>query len=518
MEWRSRWDADGWNRSSDELMRRSWCAIRAIVMPKAAVPGQKRKAKVDGKVEKKRAGRTKQVLSSSSDEEETKRFDPQEIQALRAALLDWYDRNHRVLPWRRNKCSLKTEKGKKGAPMDLPDQKFAYLVWVSEIMLQQTRVATVIDYFDKWMNIWPTVQDLASATQEQVNDCWTGLGYYRRARYLLEGAKYVVNELGGKFPEDASGLGKIPGIGPYTAGAISSIAFGKHEPLVDGNVIRVLARLRALAEDPTSAASKKLHWELATQLVDVERSGDFNQAVMELGATICTPKGPLCGECPIKRHCQAYKRQQRGQGSVMDFPPKVEKAPPKDVHLSLCILEEITRKNGKQAAETRFLLVQRPEGGLLAGLWEFPSVIVEKEAPKEEKKRMITERVNGLLGANVEDEPFTIVHRSTVGQCTHIFSHQKHTMEVEWMLVSRGSLPPSLAEEGERPSLRWVDGAEIGDHPLTTGQKKALALLSKCTSRVARIGGAPATSKGAKAEDGGKAQKTLVGFFTKKNI
>lgn len=471
------------------------------------------------KTRKRSLGRTNQVLSSDSEEEETNRFGPHEVEAVRVELLAWYDRNHRVLPWRRNRDSKKTEEENGGAPMDLCDQKFAYLVWVSEIMLQQTRVSTVIDYFHRWMNTWPTVQDLASATQEQVNDCWTGLGYYRRARYLLEGAKYVVNELNGNFPEEAAGLGKIPGIGPYTAGAISSIAFRKHEPLVDGNVIRVLARLRALSEDPTSTTSKKLHWELASQLVDVERPGDFNQAVMELGATICTPKGPSCGECPIRKHCQAYRLQQRGQGSVMDYPPKVEKAPPKEVHLSLCILEEITQKNGKEALETRFLLVQRPEGGLLAGLWEFPSVIVQKEASKKEKKQLITERISGLLGANVEEQPFKIVHRSMVGQCTHIFSHQKHTMEVEWMLVSRDGSAPDSEEEDSQPSLRWVGGGDIGDHPLTTGQKKALGLLSKCTARVARVGDAPATAvKKAKAEGGSKAQKTLVGFFAKKNM
>ena len=178
-----------------------------------------------------------------------------------------------------------------------------YATWVSEIMLQQTRVETVIRYFLTWMERFPTIEALASASAEEVNSVWAGLGYYRRARMLHEGAQHVVRELGGRLPRTVPELLKIKGVGPYTAGAIASIAFAQAAPVVDGNVIRVFSRLHAIDGDP--ATLLKPSWKLAEHLLDRSRPGDYNQGLMELGATVCTPKSPKCGECPLQNQCRA---------------------------------------------------------------------------------------------------------------------------------------------------------------------------------------------------------------------
>uniref|UniRef100_A0A4X2LJJ8 Adenine DNA glycosylase n=1 Tax=Vombatus ursinus TaxID=29139 RepID=A0A4X2LJJ8_VOMUR len=176
-------------------------------------------------------------------------------------------------------------------------------------MLQQTQVATVIGYYTRWMQKWPTLQDLAGASLEEVNQLWAGLGYYSRGRRLQEGARKVVEELGGHVPRTANMLQKLlPGVGRYTAGAIASIAFGQVTGVVDGNVTRVLCRVRAIGADPRSPSVTQHLWSLAQQLVDPARPGDFNQAAMELGATVCTPRGPLCPKCPVRGFCQAQKR------------------------------------------------------------------------------------------------------------------------------------------------------------------------------------------------------------------
>ncbi|XP_038965136.1 adenine DNA glycosylase isoform X8 [Rattus norvegicus] len=220
-----------------------------------------------------------------------------DVTAFRRNLLSWYDQEKRDLPWRK--------RVKEEANLD----RRAYAVWVSEVMLQQTQVATVIDYYTRWMQKWPTLQDLASASLEEVNQLWSGLGYYSRGRRLQEGARKVVEELGGHVPRTAETLQQLlPGVGRYTAGAIASIAFDQVTGVVDGNVIRVLCRVRAIGADPTSSFVSHHLWDLAQQLVDPARPGDFNQAAMELGATVCTPQRPLCSHCPVQSLCRAHQR------------------------------------------------------------------------------------------------------------------------------------------------------------------------------------------------------------------
>ena len=217
-----------------------------------------------------------------------------EVVQVRSKLLKWFAQNCRTLPWRtiaRNEPDL---------------NKRGYAVWVSEIMLQQTQVATVIDYYNRWMKKWPTLQDLSEASLDEVNQMWAGLGYYSRGKRLWEGAKKVVADLRGEMPRTAESLIKeLPGVGRYTAAAIASIAVGQAVGLVDGNVIRVVSRMRKIGADSTSSDVLETIWSNAGRLVDPDHAGDLNQSLMELGATICTPKLPSCATCPVADHCRA---------------------------------------------------------------------------------------------------------------------------------------------------------------------------------------------------------------------
>lgn len=246
----------------------------------------------------------------------------------------WYTKERRKLPWRGDLPPYGKGKPKTDAasttfkkyfktdhtvsidgsqvsqsPSEVPEITTVspYAVWVSEVMLQQTRVETVIDYHMRWMKAFPSVAALAQANIDDINKLWEGLGYYRRAKLLQEGAKKVVHDFHGNLPPDIEDLKQIPGIGPYTAGAISSIAFQKPVPLVDGNVIRVLSRTRAIAATPKNKLLVNLCWTLAGKLVSPLRPGDFNQALMELGATLCTVQSPRCKECPVRESCLAYR-------------------------------------------------------------------------------------------------------------------------------------------------------------------------------------------------------------------
>ena len=275
------------------------------------------------------------------------------------ALLAWWDAGHADLPWRRTKDP--------------------YAVWVAEVMLQQTQIATVLSYYERWMGRLPTVQALAAADLDEVLKLWEGLGYYRRARHLHEAARMVVEVYGGEVPGTVEALRKLNGVGAYTAGAIASIAFGLRAPVVDGNVVRVLSRLVDLEEDVTETATRKMLWRLATALVPEERAGDYNQALMELGQRVCTHGTPACHECPISAHCLA---RQRGTQLERPVRPARRRTPHYDVAA------------GVIWHEGRFLIAQRPLNGLLGGLWEFPGGKQEKgEALPETLRREILEEL-----------------------------------------------------------------------------------------------------------------------------
>ncbi|CAC5394933.1 mutY [Mytilus coruscus] len=331
-------------------------------------------------------------------------FSSQEVKEFRELLVKWYSENKRDLPWRRQITN--------------PDvNQRAYAVWVSEVMLQQTQVATVISYYNKWMQKWPTLQDLSKASLEEVNETWSGLGYYSRGRRLHEGAQKVVHEMKGEMPKTADELLKqLPGVGKYTAGAIASIAYGQATGIVDGNVIRVLCRMRKMGGDSTSQPVQDKLWQHANSLVDPDKAGDFNQGMMELGATVCTPKTPSCNTCPVRSLCLANKevefdKQEKTKEltkdkskpiitdieccidscplciqsseewdsslGVQNYPRKGKKKAAREEQTKVCIL---CKKNKTQAL---YCIVQRPQKGLLAGLWEFPSLKLDGDSSKE---------------------------------------------------------------------------------------------------------------------------------------
>ena len=272
--------------------------------------------------------------------------------------MEWYRTNRRKFPWRGDTLP-------DGAAPPAPS---AYGTWISEIMLQQTRTETVIPYWNRWMETYPTVQHLAAADIEQVNRLWAGLGYYRRARQLLDGSKMIVSEFGSVVPDTVQQLLTVPGIGPYTAGAIASIAYGKSEALVDGNVIRVLSRLRAINTKMGPELNKQC-WKLAQNLVDIENAGEFNQGLMELGSVVCKPTNPQCSSCPISSFCSAKQiedmQKLRVDGGpplqVTDFPVKAEKKKSKEMSFQVYLFYV------KQVTGNLFLMVKRPDTGLLAG-------------------------------------------------------------------------------------------------------------------------------------------------------
>ncbi len=297
-------------------------------------------------------------------------------------LLDWYGRSKKPLPWR--------------------DSPTPYHVWISEIMLQQTRIEAVIPYYLRFMAELPTVHDLASVPDDRLMKLWEGLGYYSRARNLKKAANVIVTSYGGELPRTADELRNLPGIGDYTAGAVASISFGEPEPAVDGNVLRVFSRVTAMADDIRVDRTKKAVREDLRKIYPTGAdAGQFTQALMELGETVCLPNTePRCADCPIREHCTACRNGTTGR-----YPVKSGKKARRVEERTVLLI----RHGG------RYLLQKRPEEGLLAGMWEFPNV--ERHLGRE-KVREAAES----LGCTVNDV-------RPVGMAKHIFSH------VEWHMI-----------------------------------------------------------------------------------
>lgn len=295
-------------------------------------------------------------------------------------LLEWYHKNARVLPWR--------------------SQPTPYRVWISEMMLQQTRVDTVIPYFMKFISELPTVQALAAVEEDKLLKLWQGLGYYNRALNLKKAAQILVAEHQGELPSELTQLVSLPGIGPYSAGAIASIAFGKAVPAVDGNVLRIIARLHASREDISNTKIKRQMQEIAAQLVSQEEPGHFNQALMDLGATICIPNGqPKCIQCPVSKHCKAYRH-----GLTSEIPIKVLKKVRSVDKKTVFVI----------SSKGKFALRKREAGGLLPNLWEFPNVDVY--LTENQCKDVLTDM-------GIEVKQITELRPSK-----HIFSHREWHM------------------------------------------------------------------------------------------
>ncbi|KAL5062376.1 hypothetical protein RYX36_024113 [Vicia faba] len=415
--------------------------------------------------------KTQTLVKTEDIEDAVSFFSKDETHKLRAVLLDWYDHNHRVLPWRTisNHSNVKEEEEEV--------EKRAYGVWVSEIMLQQTRVQTVIAYYNRWMLKWPTIHHLANASLEEVNEIWAGLGYYRRARFLLEGAKKIVAE-GGSIPKTASLLRKIPGIGDYTSGAIASIAFKEAVPVVDGNVIRVIARLRAVSENPKDSAIIKRFWEIAAQLVDPLRPGDFNQALMELGATVCTPLNPSCSSCPASEFCHALSIAKRDStAAVTDYPIKGVKVKQRSDFSAVCVVELL---GDEKQSSSKFVLVKRPDEGLLAGLWEFPSVLVAGETAPLARRKATDCFLKKDLKIDMK-KTGNIILREDVGEFVHIFSHIRLKLYVELLVLQLKGKVDDLIKSEDDETITWkcVDSNALSSMGLTTSVRKVYNMVQK---------------------------------------
>lgn len=285
------------------------------------------------------------MLIPSDNSADSRNVQPVPDPAFSVALLNWYDQNPAQMPWR--------------------GSRDPYCIWLSEVMLQQTRVATVESYYRRFLERYPAVEALAAAPIDDVLKLWEGLGYYARARNLHRLARQIVNDHAGRFPASAKALQQLPGIGRYTAAAIASIAFDQTVAVLDGNVIRVLSRLIDLPEEISQMRVEQQLWTLAESLLPAERPGDYNQALMDLGRTICTPREPDCRHCPVQSFCQAF-----AQGTQSLRPVKKQKSPLPNVRAAAAILRD---------AKDRILLVQRPAEGLLGGLWALPGGRCEAE-------------------------------------------------------------------------------------------------------------------------------------------
>ena len=333
------------------------------------------------------------------------------------ALLHWYNQNARDLPWRKD--------------------PHPYAVWVSEIMLQQTRVETVIPYFERWMRSFPTLAALASASQQQVLAAWEGLGYYGRARNLHKSAQIVMERYGGDLPSDLDSLSKLAGIGRYTAGAIGSIAFGLDTAALDGNIRRVLARLFDVSEPARSAAGEKRLWELAEIHLPHGRAAEYNQALMDLGAMICTPRQPDCKSCPLHSNCLALAR-----GTVEERPARQQRQPTPRYIVTAAVIWR----------EGNVLIAQRPANGLLGGLWEFPG---GKQQPGEDLVGCLKREIQEELQAKIEVGAELGVYR-------HAYTHFKVTLHAFQCCLENGDQPQPI----EAQDLRWVRPVELAKYPM----------------------------------------------------
>ena len=341
-------------------------------------------------------------------------------------LLKWYRENKRDLPWRKTSDP--------------------YSIWLSEIMLQQTQVATVIGYYNRFLEKFPTVDALANASEEDVYKLWEGLGYYSRARNLMRCARQVVEEHNGRFPASVEALKKLSGIGPYTAGAVASIAFDVKAHAVDGNVMRVISRLDEMGLDISDPKNRVYFENRVLELMEAS-PGDFNQGLMELGATICKPTNPICRSCPVNSHCKAYEN-----GSQKSYPYKKPKAEKKKENIAVIIVKN----------QEKILIVKRGPDGLLSNLWGFPSLEVQDHGSS-----------NNHLVQEFLEETFSMraSYIGTIKGKRHIFTHRIWTMDL--YIYELESVPEVI----EDPQVAWVDSESLMEYAIPTAFKKLLNLL-----------------------------------------
>ena len=342
------------------------------------------------------------------------------------SLINWYERNKRKLPWRNT-----------GDP---------YRIWISEVMLQQTQVETVLPYYKRFLQTFPNLKSLANAELSQVLKMWEGMGYYARARNLLKAAQVIVKENKGRMPSSCDELVKIPGIGPYTAAAVASIAFNENVPVVDGNVARVLSRVLRMEEPPSKNKSKLA--AAAKMLLPQGQSGDFNQAMMELGALICVPQNPKCAKCPVSVLCKAY--QEMADPSVLPVITPKKETPHYDVVVGI-----IWHKG-------RIFIDQRPENGLLGGLWEFPG---GKQEDGETLEECLAREIREELGIRVKVKKHFLTVR-------HAYTHFKITLHSFQCKLLKGTPKPQKAID-----WKWVRPQEMTSYAFPKANKRILEAL-----------------------------------------
>jgi len=336
--------------------------------------------------------------------------------------LSWYRTHRRSLPWR--------------------ETQDPYRIWLSEIMLQQTQVATVIPYYERFLQRFPTVSDLARATEEDVLHAWENLGYYSRARQLHRAARIVVAQFDGQIPQNRDNLLQLPGIGAYTAGAILSIAFGQSVPAIDGNVRRVLCRFHALAGIMADKEGYRRLTDIITRILPDAQAGHFNQALMELGATVCSPRIPLCGTCPLSQECLARRLDQIG---LFPTPTEKKKVPVRDA-VAAFILD----------IRGRVLVVKRPSSGLLGSLWKFPGGFAAPgEAPDQTLKRTVAKEV----GLCIDGASFK-------GTVKHAYTHFRLRLHVFACTVPAGEPQKTGCAD-----YRWIHTDEFGQLPFSKADR-----------------------------------------------
>ena len=370
-------------------------------------------------------------------------WEEEKITSFREKLLVWYDVHKRDLPWRRTQDP--------------------YKIWISEIMLQQTRVDTVIPYYERFLDWFPTVADLAQAPEEKLLKAWEGLGYYSRVRNMQKAAQQIMENHGGVFPSSYEAISQLKGIGPYTAGAIASIAFGLAEPAVDGNVMRVLARLFEVDYDIGVPTNRKIFQAMMEFLIAPARPGDFNQALMDLGSDIESPVNPRPEESPVKEFSAAYQH-----GTMDRYPIKAPKKKPVPVYLTAFIIKD---------SQGRYLLEKNEREGLLSGFWHFPLIevdclsenlgqlsLLDSKGEAESNPEILSFEQDYDLAIDWQDKSYPIVQ--------HVFSHRKWQVQIRYGLVKEGEQPAS-------ESTVWLTPEEFSDYPFAKPQQKIWTSFSE---------------------------------------
>ena len=366
-------------------------------------------------------------------------WEEEKILSFRQKLLAWYDENKRDLPWRRSKNP--------------------YHIWVSEIMLQQTRVDTVIPYYERFLKNFPTVESLADAPEEGLLKAWEGLGYYSRVRNMQAAAQQIMNEFNGEFPSTYEDISSLKGIGPYTAGAISSIAFNLPQPAVDGNVMRVLARLFEVNHDIGNPSNRKIFQAMMEILIDPDRPGDFNQALMDLGSDIEAPVNPRPQDSPIKEFSAAYQH-----GTMDRYPIKAPKKKPIPIYLNALV---VSNEKGQ------FLLEKNESEKLLAGFWHFPLIEVDEFSKVEDELNLFSQVSEPIIQfgpspqASFEQDYNLVVDWDDYkfSEVKHVFSHRKWHIQ-----ILAGKVEKSV-DYSDREVL-WLSPEEFVHYPIAKPQQK----------------------------------------------